>query len=145
MFKYNAKVERVVDGDTVDAMVDLGFSTHKKVRIRMMGINAPESRTRNLEEKAKGLAAKARLEELLDKVTVPDSFGHYGLEDTYIMWWCEHHKEGIQFKIKNLVVCENYKYRNNKHLTDFVAGIDRREEFKKIAEAGCNSEMGLWK
>jgi len=83
--------------------------------------------------------------ELLDKVTVPDSFGHYGLEDTYIMWWCEHHKEGIQFKIKNLVVCENYKYRNNKHLTDFVAGIDRREEFKKIAEAGCNSEMGLWK
>ena len=48
MFKYNAKVERVVDGDTVDAMVDLGFSTHKKVRIRMMGINAPESRTRNL-------------------------------------------------------------------------------------------------
>ena len=64
MFKYNAKVERVVDGDTVDAMVDLGFSTHKKVRIRMMGINAPESRTRNLEEKAKGLAAKARHEEL---------------------------------------------------------------------------------
>jgi|TARA_B100001778_G_scaffold14143_1_gene10927 micrococcal nuclease len=67
MFKYNAKVERVVDGDTVDAMVDLGFSTHKKVRIRMMGINAPESRTRNLEEKAKGLAAKIRLEELLDE------------------------------------------------------------------------------
>ena len=67
MFKYNAKVERVVDGDTVDALVDLGFSTWKKVRIRMMGINAPESRTRDLKEKAKGLAAKARLEELLDK------------------------------------------------------------------------------
>ena len=63
MFKYNAKVERVVDGDTVDALVDLGFSTWKKVRIRMMGINAPESRTRDLKE----IAAKARLEELLDK------------------------------------------------------------------------------
>ena len=67
MFKYNAKVERVVDGDTVDAMVDLGFSTHKKVRIRMMGINAPESRTRNLEEKAKGLAAKQFVIDILKK------------------------------------------------------------------------------
>lgn len=67
MFKYNAKVIRVVDGDTVDALVDLGFSTFKKVRIRMMGINAPESRTRDLEEKAKGLAAKIRLEELLEE------------------------------------------------------------------------------
>ena len=67
MFKYNAKLVRVVDGDTVDALVDLGFSTFKKVRIRMMGINAPESRTRDLEEKAKGLAAKIRLEELLEE------------------------------------------------------------------------------
>jgi|TARA_B100000073_G_scaffold300786_1_gene267412 micrococcal nuclease len=67
MFKYNAKVIRVVDGDTVDALVDLGFSTFKKVRIRMMGINAPESRTRDMEEKAKGLAAKIRLEELLEE------------------------------------------------------------------------------
>ena len=65
MFKYNAKVIRVVDGDTVDALVDLGFSTFKKVRIRMMGINAPESRTRDMEEKAKGLAAKDRVKQLL--------------------------------------------------------------------------------
>jgi len=53
MYKYNAKVTRVVDGDTVDALVDLGFDTWKKVRIRMMGLNAPESRTRDLEEKKK--------------------------------------------------------------------------------------------
>ena len=65
MYKYNAKLERVVDGDTVDALVDLGFDTWKKVRIRMMGMNAPESRTRDLEEKARGLAAKDRLIELL--------------------------------------------------------------------------------
>ena len=65
MYKYNAKVTRVVDGDTVDALVDLGFDTWKKVRIRMMGLNAPESRTRDLEEKKKGLAAKDRLKELL--------------------------------------------------------------------------------
>jgi|TARA_R100000482_G_C5120245_1_gene145306 micrococcal nuclease len=66
MYKYNAKLDRVVDGDTVDALVDLGFNTWKKVRIRMHGMNAPESRTRNLEEKAKGIAAKVRLEELLE-------------------------------------------------------------------------------
>ena len=66
MYKYNAKLDRVVDGDTVDALVDLGFDTWKKVRIRMHGMNAPESRTRDLEEKAKGIAAKVRLEELLE-------------------------------------------------------------------------------
>ena len=66
MYEYNAKTLRVVDGDTVDAMIDLGFDTWKKIRIRMHGINAPESRTRDLEEKKKGLAAKARLTELLD-------------------------------------------------------------------------------
>ena len=66
MYKYNAKLDRVVDGDTVDALVDLGFDTWKKVRIRMQGMNAPESRTRDLEEKARGIAAKIRLEELLD-------------------------------------------------------------------------------
>tara|TARA_R110002020_G_scaffold363528_1_gene575820 strand:- start:628 stop:975 length:348 start_codon:yes stop_codon:yes gene_type:complete len=68
MFEYEAKTLRVVDGDTVDAMVDLGFNTWKKVRIRMYGINAPESRTRDLEEKKKGLVAKARLIEILNEV-----------------------------------------------------------------------------
>ena len=66
MYEYNAKTLRVVDGDTVDAMIDLGFDTWKKVRIRMHGINAPESRTRDLEEKKRGLAAKARLTEILE-------------------------------------------------------------------------------
>tara|TARA_Y100000592_G_scaffold33452_1_gene53098 strand:+ start:57 stop:395 length:339 start_codon:yes stop_codon:yes gene_type:complete len=66
MYEYNAKLDRVVDGDTVDALVDLGFNTWKKVRIRMHGMNAPESRTRDLDEKAKGIAAKIRLEEILD-------------------------------------------------------------------------------
>ena len=66
MDEYNAKLDRVVDGDTVDALVDLGFNTWKKVRIRMHGMNAPESRTRDLDEKARGIAAKIRLEELLD-------------------------------------------------------------------------------
>lgn len=58
MYKYKAKLDRVVDGDTIDALVDLGFDTWKKVRVRMVGMNAPESRTRDLEEKKYGLAAK---------------------------------------------------------------------------------------
>tara|TARA_X000001388_G_C2194671_1_gene108886 strand:- start:367 stop:705 length:339 start_codon:yes stop_codon:yes gene_type:complete len=81
MYKYNAKVTRVVDGDTVDALVDLGFDTWKKVRIRMMGLNAPESRTRDLEEKKKGLAAKDRLKELLSSdafILQSHGVGKYG-------------------------------------------------------------------
>ena len=65
MYEYNAVVERVVDGDTIDCTVDLGFSTWKKVRVRMEGMNAPESRTRDKEEKERGLAAKDRLVEIL--------------------------------------------------------------------------------
>tara|TARA_Y100000114_G_C11732660_1_gene314447 strand:+ start:219 stop:563 length:345 start_codon:yes stop_codon:yes gene_type:complete len=65
MYIYNAKCLRVVDGDTVDAQIDLGFDTHKIIRIRLVGINAPESRTRDLEEKERGLAAKARVKQIL--------------------------------------------------------------------------------
>ena len=66
MYEYNAIVDRVVDGDTIDCTIDLGFKTWKKVRVRMEGINTPESRTRDLEEKARGLAAKDRLVEILE-------------------------------------------------------------------------------
>ena len=62
MYEYNAEVLRVVDGDTVDVLIDVGFSTFKKERVRLYGINTPECRTRDLEEKKKGLAAKDRLE-----------------------------------------------------------------------------------
>jgi len=65
MYEYNAVVDRIVDGDTIDCTIDLGFSTWKKVRVRMEGMNAPESRTRNKEEKERGLAAKDRLVEIL--------------------------------------------------------------------------------
>ena len=60
------------------------------------------------------------IKKLLDRITIPDSLGHYGLEDTFIMWGSEKLKIGQQFKIKNLVVCENYKYRDNKHLSQFI-------------------------
>ena len=59
MYRYKVSVTRVVDGDTVDVDIDLGFGmTYKKQRVRMKGIDTPESRTRDLEEKKFGLASK---------------------------------------------------------------------------------------
>ena len=66
MYNYKISVLKVVDGDTIDAEIDLGFDIKVKKRVRFMGINAPESRTRDLEEKAKGLAAKDRVKALLE-------------------------------------------------------------------------------
>ena len=66
MYEYSVALDRVIDGDTIDVMIDLGFKTHVKKRIRFYGINTPESRTRDKEEKKKGLAAKARLQEILN-------------------------------------------------------------------------------
>lgn len=65
-YSYKATCTRVVDGDTIDAIVDLGFNVFKKIRIRFYGLDTWESRTRDLEEKAKGLKAKSRVESLLE-------------------------------------------------------------------------------
>ena len=64
-FVYQAELDRVVDGDTVDVILDLRFDVklHKQ-RVRLHGIDTPESRTRDLAEKKLGLAAKKRLQEL---------------------------------------------------------------------------------
>jgi micrococcal nuclease len=65
-YKYNVKIKKVVDGDTVDVDIDLGFGVwlHKE-RVRIMGIDTPESRTRDKVEKLFGLASKEKLKELL--------------------------------------------------------------------------------
>ena len=65
-FEYNGTLVKVLDGDTIDCYIDLGFDLKIKKRIRYMGIDTWESRTRDKEEKVKGLAAKARNKELLE-------------------------------------------------------------------------------
>ena len=65
MYEYKATVVKIVDGDTVDGMIDLGFHTHTSKRIRFVGINAPETRTRDKAEKEKGIIAKNWLIDLL--------------------------------------------------------------------------------
>ena len=68
MYQYKVSVVKVVDGDTIDVDIDLGFSTVlKKQRVRMMGIDTPESRTRDLVEKKFGKASKKHLKKLLEE------------------------------------------------------------------------------
>ena len=75
-FTYNCKLDRVIDGDTIDVHIDLGFNVWlRKQRVRLAGIDTPESRTRNLAEKALGLAAKARLKELWGENLMVKSLG----------------------------------------------------------------------
>ena len=71
MWTYRCKLRRVVDGDTVDVDIDLGFGIWQmNERVRIMGIDTPESRTRDKIEKKFGLAAKAKLKSILGKDTV---------------------------------------------------------------------------
>jgi micrococcal nuclease len=71
MYEYRATIIKIVDGDTVDVDIDLGFNVVlRDERVRIAGIDTPESRTRDLEEKKFGLAAKARVKQLLGKTCI---------------------------------------------------------------------------
>ena len=71
MYEYRATIVKIIDGDTVDVDIDLGFNVVlQDERVRIAGIDTPESRTRDIEEKKFGLAAKARVKELLGKTCV---------------------------------------------------------------------------
>ena len=83
------KINRVVDGDTIDVTIDLGFDLYKKERVRVAGVDTPEKRTRNLEEKALGVDATAWLkskleetikgdEELIVRTELKGGVGKYG-------------------------------------------------------------------
>jgi len=76
MYTYKASLVRVIDGDTIDVDIDLGFDVWlKKQRIRLAGIDTPESRTRNKAEKVLGLAAKDRLIDLCSQDMRIESLG----------------------------------------------------------------------
>tara|TARA_R100000030_G_scaffold25020_1_gene18187 strand:+ start:1137 stop:1526 length:390 start_codon:yes stop_codon:yes gene_type:complete len=112
---YRAKLDRVVDGDTVDALIDVGFDIWFKKRIRFKGLDTWESRTRNLEEKKKGLAAKARTKELLEKVSSKSGYfrlksyglGKYGrvLGEIFVM-----DKDGKQWNVNETLISEGHAY-----------------------------------
>ena len=83
-FWYGAKPLKVIDGDTIELMVDLGFNIHFKMRVRLYGVNTPESRTKDLAEKQLGLKAKKFTEDWLTNHqwvfvnTIPDKNDKYG-------------------------------------------------------------------
>ena len=119
MYRYNAKVTRVVDGDTIDADIDLGFDITIKKRIRLAEIDAPESRTRNLAEKKAGLASKERLKELLEQAAnvfelESTELGKYGrvLGKLHISKLDGRNRESItQVCINDILVQEGYAER----------------------------------
>ena len=112
---YKAKLDRVVDGDTVDALIDVGFDIWFKKRIRFKVVYTWESRTRNLEEKKKGLAAKARTKELLEEVSSKPGYfrlksyglGKYGrvIADIFI-----EDKNGKQWNVNQTLISEGHAY-----------------------------------
>ena len=112
---YRGKLERVVDGDTIDALIDVGFDIWIKKRIRYSGIDTWESRTRDLDEKKLGLAAKARNKELLEIVSSKSGYfrlkshgvGKYGrvLGEIFI-----EDKDGKQYNINKTLISEGHAY-----------------------------------
>ena len=112
---YRGKLERVVDGDTIDALIDVGFDIWIKKRIRYSGIDTWESRTRDLAEKAKGLEAKARNKELLMEISSKSGYfrlkshgvGKYGrvLGEIFI-----EDSEGKQYNINETLISEGHAY-----------------------------------
>jgi len=112
---YKAKLERVVDGDTVDALIDLGFDTWVKKRIRYKGIDTWESRTKDLDEKKLGLAAKDRNKELLESISSKPGYfrlkshgvGKYGRVRGEIFI---KDIEGIEYNINQTLIDEGHAY-----------------------------------
>lgn len=83
MYEYKAIINKVVDGDTVDVDIDLGFGIWKRGdRVRIIGIDTPESRTSDKVEKVFGLASKERLKELLGKEAILKTFIDNGVDAT---------------------------------------------------------------
>ncbi len=112
---YRAKLDRVVDGDTVDALIDVGFNIWFKKRIRFVGVDTWESRTRDLEEKKKGKLAAERTRQLLEEVSSKPGYfrikshglGKYGrvLGELFIM-----DKDGKQWNINETLITEGHAY-----------------------------------
>ena len=143
-FEYNGTLVKVLDGDTIDCFIDLGFDLKIKKRIRYMGIDTWESRTRDKEEKVKGLAAKARNKELLEagvfkiishgtgkfgrvlgEIFVdPSAVGHELSENV------DRNKDGL-VSINDILIEEGHAY-------DYQGG--KKKDFKAEAKKEINEE-----
>ena len=115
MYEYKCEVKRVVDGDTMDVILDLGFDVLHSVRVRLAGIDTPESRTRDLDEKARGKLSKAYFKESLKgkkivlRTKIKDAKGKFGRVIAEV--WAEF-EEGSMRNVNELMIkeCHAVKY-----------------------------------
>ena len=131
MYEYRVKkVTGVVDGDTIDVELDLGFNISYSQRVRLAGIDTPESRTKDLKEKTLGLEVKQRLKETLAKANVivirtelPDSSEKYGR----ILGWL--FLDGAEQSVNEALVADGYAwgYLGDTKVKDFDALLNIRK------------------
>ena len=119
MYEYNWEVTRIVDGDTVDVIIDLGFDISYKSRVRLYGIDTPESRTRDKDEKVRGLMSKQYLVDELSKgqvviKTYKDKKGKFGrvLGEMYVA------DRNINLMMVDDYMAVKYKGQNKKEIEE---------------------------
>jgi micrococcal nuclease len=134
MFNYYVKkVTKIVDGDTIDVEIDLGFNISYSQRVRLAGIDTPESRTTDKYEKALGLEVKKKLGELIAnaktiviKTELPDSSEKYGR----ILGWL--YLDGAEQSVNEALIAGGYAwgYMGDTKVKDFEALRKKRSENK---------------
>jgi micrococcal nuclease len=131
MYEYNIKkVTKVVDGDTIDVDIDLGFNISYSQRVRLAGIDTPESRTKDLREKALGLEVKNKVKSAIEsaktviiKTELPDSTEKYGR----ILGWV--YLDGTAKSLNEQLIDEGYAwgYMGETKVKDFDALLAKRK------------------
>ena len=134
MYEYRCKVLKVIDGDTVDVDIDLGFGmSYKKQRVRMLGIDTPESRTRDLVEKKFGKASKKHLKGILEQggiELVSHDKGKFG-------------RILGEFFIGNSEVSVNQQMINDHHAVAYTGGNKEEIEKGHLANREILLEQGV--
>ena len=135
MYEYRVKkVTGVVDGDTIDVDIDLGFNIAYSQRVRLAGIDTPESRTTNKMEKVLGLEVKQRLKDILAKASVvvirtqkPDSTEKYGR----VLGWL--YVDGAEQSVNEALIADGYAwdYMGETKIKDFAALEAKRKQLGK--------------
>jgi micrococcal nuclease len=130
MYEYNVKkVTKIVDGDTIDVDIDLGFNISFSQRVRLAGIDTPESRTKDLREKALGLEVKNKVKVSMEsakkvviKTELPDSTEKYGR----ILGWV--YLDGADKSLNEQLIEEGYAwgYMGEAKIKDFDALLAKR-------------------
>ena len=143
MYRYKVEVTRIVDGDTVDVDIDLGFGmTYKKQRVRMMGIDTPESRTRDLEEKFYGKASKAHLTQLIENAKeiqlVSHDKGKFGriLGELYVYENVGHPQFEVHYSV-------NQKMIDDHHAVDYAGGNKEQIQEQHLKHRQLLIEKGV--